>query len=116
MLSFCMVKPLHETVATRCTGQPDNALHERSHLSQRLEALGLMVLEGTQLVDHHHVKVKRHPAAFDEPLHILTVDDIQVRFPPECCKPLFPAAENQTVGHVVQRRQGDACLTESAFQ
>ena len=58
-----------------------------------------MILETGKLINDHHIEVKRHPAAFDEPLHILTVDDIQVRFPPESRKPLFPAAENQTVGH-----------------
>ena len=89
---------IHETVAAGRTGQPDNALHERSHLSQCLETLGLMVLEGTQLVDHHHIEVKRRPTAFDEPLHVLAVDDIQIGFLPESCKALVAAAENQTVG------------------
>ena len=93
---------IHETVAARCAGQPDNTLHERSHFSQRLEALGLMVLEAGQLVDHHHIEVERHSAAFDEPLHVLAVDDIQVSFLPESCKALVAAAENQTVFQPIQ--------------
>ena len=57
-----------------------------------------MVLETGQLVDHHHIEVKRHPTAFDEPLHVLAVDDIQIGFLPESRKALVAAAENQTVG------------------
>ena len=56
-----------------------------------------MILEGTQLVNNDHVKIKRHSAAFNEPLHILTVDDVEVCLLPECRKPLFTAAQHQTV-------------------
>ena len=111
-----------------------------------------MILETGKLVNNDHVKIKWHSAAFNEPLHILTVDDVEVCLLPECRKPLFTAAQHQTViqplkviplgdlggptiltytnrgddqylaylklvkHEVVQRRQGDAGLAESAFQ
>lgn len=49
------------------------------------------------VVNNDHVKIKWHSAAFNEPLHILTVDDVEVCLLPECRKPLFTAAQHQTV-------------------
>ena len=64
-----------------------------------------MILEGTQLVNNDHVKIKRHSAAFNEPLHILTVDDVEVCLLPECRKPLFTPAQHQTVNNVINLKR-----------
>ena len=93
---------IHETVAAGRTGQPDDAFHKGADIPQRLETLGLMVFEAGHLINDHHVEVKRHPTAFDEPLHVLAVDDIQIGFLPESCKALLLCSQNQAVRHAVQ--------------
>ena len=61
-----------------------------------------MIFEAGHFIDNHHVEIKRHPAALNEPLDVFPVDDIQVSFLPECRKPLLLRSQNQTVCHAVQ--------------
>ena len=69
---------VHEAVAAGCAGQPDDALDRRTHLHQCPEALCLIILEGGKFVHYNGVIVKRQLAVLNEPLNVLTVDDIDV--------------------------------------
>ena len=48
-----------------------------SDLQQRLEPLCLVVLEGGQLIDHHHIEVTGNAAFINEPLDVFPVDDVE---------------------------------------
>ena len=67
---------VHETVAGGSAGQPNDALDRGANLEERSEPLCLVAFEGGQLIDDHHVVVKGDVAVLDEPLDILTVDDV----------------------------------------
>ncbi len=69
------MSPLEEGGA----GEADDAAEPWANLHQGLEALRLVVLEGRELVDDHHVVVEGNPGLVDQPLQVLAVDDRDVR-------------------------------------
>jgi len=70
---------VYQAVACRSSCKAYDALHHRTPAHQCPEALGAVVLERRELVDDHHVVVEGKGALLDQPLHVLTVDDVQVR-------------------------------------
>ena len=82
---------IHQAIAGGCAGQADDTLDPRPDFQQAPESLGLVALEGGQFVNHDHVVFPADAAVLDEPLHILTVDDVQEGFLPKrrqallCC-------------------------------
>ena len=75
---------IHQTVRSGRAGQPDDTADFRSDLQQRLETLCLVILEGGQLIDHHHIEVKGNTAFIYEPSDVFPVDDVDVSVSHQC--------------------------------
>ena len=69
-----------QTVGRGRAGQPHHAGELSQHFLQRQKALRPAVLEGRKLVDHQHIEGQLSPGVvFDQPFHVLPVDDVQFR-------------------------------------
>ena len=69
-----------QSVGSRRACKSHHAGELSQHLFQRQKALRPAVLEGRKLVDHQHIEGQPAPGVvFDQPFHILPVDDIQFR-------------------------------------
>ena len=84
-----------QTIRRGRTGQPHHAGELSQHLLQRQKALRAAVLEGRKLVDHQHIEGQLSPCVvFDQPFHVLPVDDVQFRLAGESSDTLFGRSEN----------------------
>ena len=61
-----------------------------------------MVFEGRKLVYHDHVVIKRELAFLDEPLDVLTVDDVDIGFLRQGRFSLSLASDRHRIGQVVK--------------
>ena len=93
---------VHESVACRGASEPDDALDPGPDLHQCFEALGLVVLERRELVYHDHVVVERELAFLDQPLYILSVDEVDIRLPHQSSFPFGRGSNGNRVGQMVQ--------------
>ena len=93
---------VHKTVAAGRAGQSHDALDAGADFQQTAESLSLVTLEGGQLIDDHHVEVKGNAALFNEPLHILPVDDVHADPLPERRLALGFRADRHRVGQPMQ--------------
>ena len=84
-----------QTVGRGRSGQPHHARELRQHLLQSQKPFGMAVFERGQLIDHQHVEGQLPPGiVLDQPLHVLPVDDVQLRLPGEGFDALLRRADH----------------------
>ena len=66
---------VHKTIGRRCAGKTDDSLYFRSNLHQRLKSLGLVILEGRELINDDHIVIKVKATGINQPAKVLTVND-----------------------------------------
>ena len=69
---------IHQTVGGGRAGQSNNAADSGSDLQDGLKPLCVVVLERGQFVNHDHIEGERDAAFLNKPLHIFTVDNINI--------------------------------------
>ena len=93
---------VHEAVGTGCAGQADDPLDRGPDTKQGLEALGLVILEGRELVHDHGVVVEGKAAVLDQPAQVLPVDDRDVRTSHQGGAAFLGGADSYGIGQMLQ--------------
>ena len=110
---------VHKSIGTWCPRQPHNSFHHRAYPHKCLEPPGLSGLEGTQLVNNHHIKIKGVVA--HQPVHIFSVDDGDLGSLLKGSYPLGGTAHSHGIGQIGQVtpflylcRPGIPCYTQGS--